>query len=597
MIEYREKQIFKTLGLSVILVANIFLFIPCLLYFGNLEEFSNPIWNLLTILFMFGLFIIGLLIAAGSIIRGESYRCYTVIIAVISFLFWLQGNVLVWEYGLLDGRDIDWTQKMWRGWIDLGIWISVITISIIFYRVVDKFITPLVVSIFSLQLIILIFTCIQNIDGLIDKTNSYNDPNVLNEMFSFSSEKNVLHIILDSYQADIFNEIINDKNDGQHYRSALDGFIFFQEHMGLFPTTYMSVPAILSGEIYHNHMPKKEFVKKVLSGDTILNTVSNVGYEVDIASNTFLIGMYTIGQYTNSYIIPDNYNFTKQMNTIDEALKLLDLSLFRLVPHFLKKYIYNDQRWLIRPLISDTELSGFPYFAHNAFLIDMMQKISVNRVKPTYKLFHLMSTHWPFVIDGSEGNCHYAGGALPIMRQPATWQMRCTLDVVIKLLDKMKEKGIYDNTLIIIMGDHGAQITPLRFKPQSKTEETGIYKFNLDAWIMAQATPLMMLKLPQAAGELQVSTAPTSMIDTAETINSILDLGENFTGRSMLDLDPAEQRERKHYFYHWTREDWESDYTAPIQEFIINGSIYDFEIWRLGKKFLSPIDAAASDPD
>ncbi|NIQ13065.1 MAG: hypothetical protein GTO02_01240, partial [Candidatus Dadabacteria bacterium] len=104
----------------------------------------------------------------------------------------------------------------------------------------------------------------------------------------------------------------------------------------------------------------------------------------------------------------------------------------------LKRFIYNDQSWLVRPLILDTEYSNFLYFAHNAFLIDLKKNISVDRSNPTYKLLHLMSTHWPFVIDGSDGTCRYAGGALPIKREPATWQMRCSLDVVIRLLDKMK---------------------------------------------------------------------------------------------------------------------------------------------------------------
>ncbi len=39
----------------------------------------------------------------------------------------------------------------------------------------------------------------------------------------FSSRKNVLHIILDGYQSDVFEEIVNDGEDGARFTSALEG--------------------------------------------------------------------------------------------------------------------------------------------------------------------------------------------------------------------------------------------------------------------------------------------------------------------------------------------------------------------------------------
>ena len=154
---------------------------------------------------------------------------------------------------------------------------------------------------------------------------------------------------------------------------------------------------------------------------------------------------------------------SKQVSYIDETFKLLDLSFFRLTPHFLKKHIYNDHQWFFQSILYNDQHPIFWYFSHNGFLTDLAQNMNLRRENPTYKYFHLMSTHWPFVIDGSDGNCNYAGGSLSIKRETATWQMQCTLDVVITLFHKMKELGIYDDALIIIMGDHGAQVTPLRY--------------------------------------------------------------------------------------------------------------------------------------
>ncbi len=98
----------------------------------------------------------------------------------------------------------------------------------------------------------------------------------------------------------------------------------------------------------------------------------------------------------------------------------------------------------------------------------------------------------------------------------------------------------------------------------------------------------MAVKLPGASGDLKISGAPTSVLDTAATVSSALGLGVQFDGRPVFELEPDEPRERHHYHYMWTREDWESEYTGPIQEITINGPIYRLSSWQLARRFLPP---------
>ena len=575
------QQILKTLGLSVILAANIFLFIPFTLYVGNLDEFVTPIWSILRLFSMPALIVIGLLIIAGMFMHEKSYRRYTVIIAVVGLLLWLQGYIMVWNYGIFDGSNIDWTRATWRGWIDLGIWISVMLFTMMFYHVVEKQIVHLVITIFSLQLIILVFTGIQNADGLLEKSKSRTSLDALQEICRFSSGQNVLHIILDGFQADVFKEIISRDKEGERYRSALEGFVFFEENMGVFPYTYLAEPAIVSGEIYRNHIPKHDFLKTVFSGKTILNSAFEAGYEVDLASSMPMIGMLTNGRYTNAYYIPKNLHVTGKAHALNDTAKLLDLTLFRLAPHFLKKYVYNNQHWIVQNLFTEAGYFGFFYFSHNAFLNNLTQNMSADRAAPVYKFFHLMNTHAPLVVNR---DCTYAGVSLPRNRGTVTAQSRCSLEFVIALLNRMKELGIYDDSLIILMADHGGHLPPYRFKPQRVID--GNVAFEIDPWIAAMATPLMMIKVPGSSGPLKISGAPAYMLDTAKTVSSVLKLNADFNGRSILDLSPSEQRERRFYYYEWRPDDNVTDYMAPIQEFIIKGSVYDNSDWHLGKEFL-----------
>ena len=593
MTETRKHQIPKTLGLSIILTAHVFLFVPFTLYVGNLDAFVTPFWSILALYAIPALGILGLLMGFGAMLGEVAYRRYAVLIAAVGLLLWLQGNALVWEYGLLDGHIIDWTQGVWQGWIDAGIWVAAILAAINFYRVVERPVIYLAVAVFSLQLILLVFTGIQKANALQKKSNIHYSANALREILRFAPEKNVLHIVLDGFQSDIFEHIMGDEVEGERYRSILQGFVFYKENMGVFPSTMMAVPALLGGQIYRSHAPIYDYVKTAIGGKTILNSAFKAGYEVDIVSEQYLLtSVYTKGHYTNAHMIPNSHGYypSEKGYEFADATQLLDLTLFRLAPHFLKKYVHNEYVGIIQPLINDAPYLKIWYFSHSAFLHNLAKNMSVGRTGPVYKYFHLMNTHWPQVVDG---RCNYVGGVLPRNRQTVTTQSKCSLDAVIKVLEKMKELGIYDDSLIILMADHGAGIDPYDLKPA--VSENGHSVVAIPPLIVAMATSLMAIKPPGTSGPLQISTAPASLIDTAATVNAILGLGDTFAGRPILELRPDEQRVRGFYFHAWRRKDFVSDYVGPIQEYIVEGSVYDSAAWRRAVRFMPPTEQAKAE--
>ncbi len=119
-----NNSIVLSLGLSIILVINAFVFMPLIIYMGNIDSFVMPIWTIVYYYSIPSLIIIGLIIVIGSLVTERHYPRFIAVIAVIGLLVWFQGNILVWEYGLLDGQNINWELHQWRGWVDLCIWVS-----------------------------------------------------------------------------------------------------------------------------------------------------------------------------------------------------------------------------------------------------------------------------------------------------------------------------------------------------------------------------------------------------------------------------------------------------------------------------------------
>jgi hypothetical protein len=111
-------RIFLLLCISIGLTSNFFLFGPFNIYQGNLDEFALTLPSMFTFFLLPASILIFILFSIGLALPKELYTRYVSIIFAVNVLSWLQGNIIVWEYGVLDGTAVDWGTAVWRGWVD-----------------------------------------------------------------------------------------------------------------------------------------------------------------------------------------------------------------------------------------------------------------------------------------------------------------------------------------------------------------------------------------------------------------------------------------------------------------------------------------------
>jgi hypothetical protein len=560
------------LSVSALIVANIFLFGPFTLYAGNVEEFTVPLASILGFLLIPALVLVALLCAAGFFLPDGAYCRYVSVLFALGLLIWLQGNLLVWKYGLLDGQGIDWSQGTWRGWVDGAVWAALLATAFIASRRIHKLAVVAAVALLSIQLVSLAAASFKNPEIWKEKEMISTAPP--GEIYEFSSGRNVIHVILDGFQSVMFREIIDE--DPDYYRNALEGFTFFREATGVFPTTRMSVPALLSGKIYQNDIPMLEFRRKTLAGKNIINVLHDRGFEVDIVN--LGVGKGLRKRVSGFYIVPVPYGVTQKQYELYNSALMLDLVLLRHAPYFLKKSIYNDQLWFVQKLL-EQERIHLRYFANQAFFQNLIDNLSVGRDGPVYKYMHLFTTHPPIVVNE---RCEYAGEILGATRENRIIQNRCGLEHFIEFIDKLKTSGVYDNSLIVLNADHGNGVGITMKGLDREGAHSAIGEQNLSL-IASSALPLLAVKPPNSKGPMQISDAQASLTDIPDTISSILNLGESFNGRSAYDIDPDEVREREFYYYKWRHENWQDDYFKHLDGFLIRGSAFDAASWRTGQ--------------
>ncbi|MGH8443260.1 MAG: sulfatase-like hydrolase/transferase [Nevskiaceae bacterium] len=565
----------KAIAVTAALAALVFIVLPGSQYMGNFAEFLTVPGAILRLLLAPAVLLILLAVIALRTSGRQDFSRYCSVVAALTLLAWAQSYLLVWDYGVLDGSPIDWGTPWWRGWVDSAVWVAGLGVAVAFHRRLAKPLATGAFVVVALQAGLLATDLVIHRDTLALKAGKRVAATQLDAMARFSPERNALHIVLDSFQADVFNEIVNGTG-GDEFKAALSGFTFFEEHLGTFPATYLAMPVILSGQIYRNHVPKPGFMADAYSRGSVLTAARNAGFEVDVAGDSWLLDVAMQGKVDNAYL-------AAQLPLAQEAARVLDLGLFRLAPHWLKPLVYNDQHWLSQRLFSRSVLLRFAYFTHNAFLASITRRLAADRPAPVYKFFHVMTPHAPFVVNA---DCSPSGRVVERNRANVTAQSRCSLAFVVALLQRMKQAGIYDNSLIVLMGDHGGHIPPYRYRTGSIVDGDMVYELRPD--FVALATPLLAIKPPGATGPLRTSTALTSMTDVAATIDALLGLGGKLPGRSLWDQAYPAAGERRFYGYEWSRRDPVSEYVGKVSEYRVVGSAYRSDSWHIGPEFLPP---------
>ena len=569
MSESLQGRIVIAAAIGGIPVFTVCIFLPLILFAGNSSEFAISYFDFLAAVLPTVIILLGVFGSLGALLAGRSHRRYIAILAALGILTWLQGNILVWDYGVLDGRKIDWLAGAWRGVLDIAVWCALLGAAVARFERFGKALACASVAAFGIQSLVAATLAVNQAQALRAPSEIELDIASGRAIPRFSRDRNVVHIVMDGFQSDLFDAIIDDPANAD-VKAQLRGFTVFRDNLGAFPFTQMSVPAYLSGRIYRNENPVDDFVADVMQGDNILNVAFDAGYEVDIAAPIPLKHVYGLGKHTHAYGISADENATREHYVRADLAKLLDLSLFRVVPHFAKSLVYRDHAWLLQPAMHRRGSNAVQYFADLLFLSHLAETMTVDRDAPVYKMIHVMLAHQPTV--GNE-NCVY-DGVRATNRANVTLQARCGLIYVTAVLQRMRELGIYDSSLIVLMGDHGAWLPVEDFRNEQQGPNA------VTAMGVAMAKPVLAIKPPGASGDMQVSDAPTSVVDVPATISNLAGLEADFHGLPVfaVPLDPT--RTRRHLFYRYGSNPAAAGYLHPMTEYRVEGSTVDANAWH-----------------
>lgn len=352
---------------------------------------------------------------------------------------------------------------------------------------------------------------------------------------------NVYHIVLDSMRTDVFLKALERTALAQNFA----GFELFKNNVSNYVTTVPSSASYFTGTFYRGGKWKTWVEQWYRRG--ILAALSKRDYKV---------WMYAPFRYWNTRHV-DRFWYNFDILEQEEGI-VANVGLHGLIQIWLASLAPNPLTNEVLPLTAalrdhffslltgQTEPLSVPELhplAGVSMLRRLLREEELRAASGQYVYAHAALPHTPFVFDP---DCRHVGQPKarpqPLREDPYLQQAQCAVRLVAGFLKHLQDRGRYDAATVIIHADTGLGIGPVGKTPPPLGKSTlGI----ANSALLHGVEALLMIKGPHAQAPLQISDAPTQLVDLFPTVLDILDLGPDYPvdGRSVYALEPGEPRD------------------------------------------------------
>lgn len=342
-----------------------------------------------------------------------------------------------------------------------------------------------------------------------------------------SPERNIMIISFDQMQGSVVRGVLRRKPE---LAAKLDGFTFFPDAASVYPNTSYSLASVLIGR-----MPKgpEEYFDNVIPQQNILRAGQAKGYAPG----------WTFAQRECDICSPKIPAGFERARVADQAVQLYSLATQQAFGIGVRTVAFLTQPF-VRQKLGPTAAKASWKLDADAFQASV-QNTHLSSDRPVVQYRHYFSTHQPVLYDKDcrvkdelevQGNQSLAG---------AEGEVTCVLTRFGEFVDKLKELGVYDRTMLFLVSDHGyeaninssdealagdflfpgsATLGPMNIKP------AGAYN------------PSLFFKDFGQRGPLREVGSPASLIDVSATVCAAMDgCGFAVEGQSLKDSIPNDR--------------------------------------------------------
>ena len=543
----KNKFIVNTAPAALFASLTFFSFYAFELYFTNKEELWFSFYDILLPFLLITICVAAILVGLAGLAGKVSKTTGNIIISLIFSLglgFYLQGNFIAANYGVLDGKTINWSDHIGIMILSVIVWLICFILPFILLYKRPKWFEILVrkgscfiIGIEIITVAVLFIT--------VGPTKDSKPIFTAENQFNISKEKNVIVFIADMLDSSYADEMLKTYQElGREFKD----FTYYSDTSGAYTTTKGSLPFILTGEIYLNKQKYQDYLEQAYKYSSILKTAKENGYECDLYTDSVFAANSAENIITNLHSLK-----TKISNIIGFLKDYMQLISFRCMPDVLKSIFWASGNKLDSYRKVDYR---FPVYSKDnySFYRDLKKGLLANRQQPVLKVYHIQGAHLPLKIDENANQVKphtsfvkAAGGVFRIIGE---------------YISQLKTLGLYDNSFIVIMADHGEAF--------------------------AQCPTLMIKERGAEHEELTIDPTPTSyVLNWQDIMAAVLNGKQN----NIHDIIISGQKQtRPFYFYTWD-DIWDARYLPSIYEYQIPSAARQMSVAnQTGKIYKRPLE-------
>ena len=495
----------KALAAFLPLLFTWIVFIPSETYFINKREFLFVYFDFAPHIFIKMTVFVLLAATAACTLGDKPFRFLTGITVGLTLCVYGQYVFMNGALPTFAGDKADWDSMGASMAVNAVVWCVLLLLPIVYILVSDRA-KPLAASpagrnihlfvssfIGGVQLITLAVLILTSEHSLFNHETYMLDST---EQFVVSGKKNIITIILDASDRHYFDDEMERNPEKFEF---LKDFTYYTNACMMYDSTILSIPQMLSGAEELPETTIEDWLDSTWKSERCESFYTRL-HEADYKVNVFGDFCFYNDPFCGKI---DNCVYAHEEDvTIDRSslYQYMDqLTEYRAAPLALKRFLEPNSTLNA----ASAQFKNRCLYNNVEFLSELDLKTS-DSDKNYFIVEHVNGTH---LIGGRTQDC-----------------VDQSMDILTEYVRQLKALGLYDDSVIIITGDHGAHYKPDNF-------------------------PIFYIKTPGAEHDsMQYSDAPIHHLDYLATCIDAADLekdtdGDLF-GRSIFDIGEDEQRER-----------------------------------------------------
>ena len=455
MIKKYASNIKNNLIISFSVAFVLFFFAPLDFYYSNMDDIWYDVYNIFagvcicSLIAFAGLFLLLTLINLIPKIGHISAFVFYSILFYLLTAFYIQGNYIGIPYGALNGSSITWDDYMPANIGSAVFWIATLILIVILiirlspkrFNKVANYLSLFLVAITLFSLFVEFVVSGGSLSKDDIRSTTQNE-------WVYSKTQNFNILLLDSIDSRLFTDMLNNNEEFRELTECLDGFTYYNDTLGGYNLTDYSVPLILTGEQYTGDTTYGQFIDNAYEASPLFTRLSEENWTQNLYTTV------TLPQGDASHIFDNLTRIHLYPNDTPRFIKDMYMTVaFRYMPTPLKRYFYKSYYKVGSNVTAsrDTLPDGIEAYDWTDMYFNngFKKKGFTSYEQSAFHFYHLHGIHAP-----RQYHSDLSFTANPDDITPEEGMM-FDFNIIASWIKYLKVVGLYDNSVIIIMGDHG----------------------------------------------------------------------------------------------------------------------------------------------